>query len=498
MPSTIPYDPSLALGNLIEPTVLDNLIAIAALQEPVDAAQETLNSYIAMKRSLDMTMKELVNMSVNVDQLEAKTSDVGRSISQAATEYATTVIAQEAKIQPLRAKALGIHKSFESPIDYVRSTLKTIPLSSDSLKMDAQYFSFDSNDQSANNSMNNIKKYISGTVDILGVDASTNTANATVDQIAKQREAHSIAGTLIITAVCTHKQADVFAPFILDVDKAVRIWNKLFPGTTDKIKMNDQSDMERIAMEEGTDGEKSMNIISGATYGSSFVGMVHILRSDDSSVDEKMESTASTLQAQMEVGAWFKKEGGGFGVDKSFSTDVKTLLSHQTISSHISLITMGCIPTIKSSQVQLGVKTFADFDPAKMMAQVAALQNLTSSDIASVADSAAKARTGGDLVALKSADITSVMTGLQSIDDGKDSVMDIGTLMTAFDDYVTAAIKGGIGVPINYYVKPITRAQIAQMWMSKYFPNKYLAISGDDSKTSGTGTPGSTGDGSTQ
>ena len=77
------------------------------------------------------------------------------------------------------------------------------------------------------------------------------------------------------------------------------------------------------------------------------------------------------------------------------------------------------------------------------------------------------------------------MSGLEKIDSGQNKMLDINSLMTAFEDYVEKALAGNIGVPINFYLKSITRAQLAQMWVAKYYPNKYLSISGDDSKTSG-------------
>jgi len=38
-----------------------------------------------------------------------------------------------------------------------------------------------------------------------------------------------------------------------------------------------------------------------------------------------------------------------------------------------------------------------------------------------------------------------------------------------------------IGVPISFYLKPITRAQLAQMWVAKYYPGRFLGLQGDDS-----------------
>jgi hypothetical protein len=87
MPSTIPYDPSLALGNIVVPEVLDNLTKIAALQAPVDAAQDTLNSFLSMKRSLKMTMAEMSNLNIDQKPLQAKMLAVDTAIEKAATDY---------------------------------------------------------------------------------------------------------------------------------------------------------------------------------------------------------------------------------------------------------------------------------------------------------------------------------------------------------------------------------------------------------------------------
>lgn len=48
-------------------------------------------------------------------------------------------------------------------------------------------------------------------------------------------------------------------------------------------------------------------------------------------------------------------------------------------------------------------------------------------------------------------------------------------------------IEGGdnMGVPINYFLKPMTQAMIARAWMARYYPNKYnQAGSAGDSKDS--------------
>jgi len=489
MPTSIPYDPSLTLGNIVVPETLDNLLAVSDLLAPVDMAQETLNSFLSMRQSITMTINELVDMDINPAELEAKRHEVDKSVSKAATDYATIRIDQETKIQPLRAKMRTVHKSLESPIDYTRTRIKTMPLAADSLKMDAQYFSFDDNQQTATNTVASIKKFVTEAASggIGGAyygSESMAMASSAVNQINQQRQLHNIAGTLVITASCTHKDALLLAPFILDVDKAIHVWNGMFPADKDKILVNNPSVIAKIAAEEGTSQELSFSILSGATYGSSFVGMVHVLRSEETQTDQKMESVANSLQAAGQAGTWFSNISGGFGLDSTFANDIKNMLSTSAINSHISLLAMGFIPTLKSNAVMQGVKEFADFSPDKMMEKLAALANYSSSEKSTVGEAAAAARAGGQMLAMQKGTITSVLSGLADIEKTSNQMLDINSMMSAFNDYVMragTAKDGTFGVPINYYLKPITRSQLAQMWMSKYFPGKFLAISGDDS-----------------
>ena len=64
----------------------------------------------------------------------------------------------------------------------------------------------------------------------------------------------------------------------------------------------------------------------------------------------------------------------------------------------------------------------------------------------------------------------------------KNQMLDINTMMTAFSDFVDKSIKGNVGVPINYFVKPITASLLAQMWVAKYLPGKFVTMGGDDSE----------------
>jgi hypothetical protein len=481
VPTSIPYDPSLVLGNLVDPSTMDRLNQIAVLQAPIDAAQDTLNSFITMKRSMDMTVEELKNMGIDTTAVEAKSADVGKQITQAAVDYAATRLAQEQKIQPLRAKAVAVHEAIESPIDYNRTMLKQIPLSNDSLKMDAQFFSFEDNEQDNKDVVSSIKGYVTGACSLLGASKSFDIGAAAARQVNQQLQEHDISGTLVLTATCTHKMATVLAPFFIDVDKGIRVWNQMFTAPQDKLR-TDATSLAAIAEQQYTAGEKSLTIISGCTYGSSFVGMVHILKQDDSTTNQDVESDEVSIQAQAKLGDEISGIAGGFGIDDQSAEDLKDLLSHASVRAHVTILTEGLIPSIKSNEVAYAVRQFANFDPKAMMDSLAVLAASTAGEHTTAETSSEAARTGQSLVALKGATVKNALSQINTMDAQKNKVIDVNSMMTAFDQYVKDATDGKIGgVPINFWLKPITKSQLAFMWVNKYYPGKFKGYSGDDS-----------------
>lgn len=365
-----------------------------------------------------------------------------------------------------------IHGSLESPIDYVRTVFKTddLPLSSDSLRLNAQYFSMDENTQSGATMATTIKSFVSASVDWLGDSVAGQASSSAQSQVNSQYSRHSIAGTLVISLSCTHKEACILAPLVLDLDKAIGVWNEMFPGkslnNTDKLKMY------TAAKKQGGPADKEkMTIISGATYGSSFVAMVHILNTKQTTSSEVMMSMAESMEAQFKVGGFIAQYSGGFGVDSSFSADIKNLLSSQNIQSHCTITTMGSIPSITSADVKMGVKEFSNFDGASSMKQLATLQNATASDKDSVESAATAARTGKQMLEMKAAQVKSTLAALGDIDDKSNKVLDVNSVMKAMEDYVNKALAGNLGVPVNFYLKNISRSDLAQAWLKKYFPN---------------------------
>ncbi|KAF4494016.1 hypothetical protein FAGAP_9851 [Fusarium agapanthi] len=421
MPTSIPYDSSLTLMSVVNQDALRSVEAIAELQAPVDAAQDALNSLISSKRSLTMTKTELKNLGVGTDSLDEELKKLNIAVEAAAGAYATAKMAAEPKITAIRKDIHSVHKS---PVDYLRSEIRTIALANDTMNMDVQYFSFDSNSQNSAAYSAHIASYVSGAVSsVFGAKQSMRIGNAASLQVSRQVSSHSIEGTLVLSVSCTHKNASIVAPFVLHVDKAIKVWNHLFPGS--KLDPTSGSSMMNCAINESQEDMEKFSIISGVTYRSSFVGMVHVLNTTSSSASESMEAAVSQMQSTMNVGAWFAKAEGKAGVDSNFASNVKNLLSQQNIQSHVTVLSMGVIPSMVAHDVATAVSKFNEFDPSSNMANVAAMQNAVSSDQSSVQSMAEASRTTGQASEMQSKKIDSSLSALATIDGQKNKILDL-------------------------------------------------------------------------
>ncbi|MFT4850916.1 MAG: hypothetical protein ACI83B_003478 [Sediminicola sp.] len=491
MPTTIPFDPSLVLGNIVEPKKIDALKAVATAQAPLDDAQEKLNSLILSKRSLDMTMQQMINMSVDPEELKKLSDQIDKqkkAMTQAAIDYATISVSAQEDIQKARLAAgqIKISESVESPIDYNKSAIKLMGLSSDSMTMDAQYFRNEEEKDGNEAHSNAIASYISGQVtSVFGPSYGAKMGASAKQTALTQTSNHSVQGTLIVTANCTHKQADIFAPFILDPEKAIRAWNVYVPDRS--INSDDEKSMSNAL--KGKDADTAgMQLLSGSTNGSSFVGMVHILQTEDSSSSQSSSSTSFDVEASFEMGCFLASKSGKFGVDGSFADSIKSLISTSNIQAHASVITMGLIPSIKSNEIKTTVSTLKP-TATEVMSQLAAIQGASDTEVNSMSTDAAKARMGESFMQLNNSYVKGVVSNLGEIDNANNKVIDTNSMMTAFDDYVQKAIAGECGVPINFFLKPITSKQLAKAWLYKFSPLKAMGVSsGDDDSQAEKGT----------
>lgn len=144
---SIPYDPSLALGDIADENILKSLEATAKVAALMDAAQDELNALILAKRSLNMTLEELTGLAIDTANVKTAIAKLDLQIAAAAESVADNVISCQEQIIASKKKRslISVKANVESPLDYDRTDIKRLPLAVDSLKFDAQYFSNNGN-----------------------------------------------------------------------------------------------------------------------------------------------------------------------------------------------------------------------------------------------------------------------------------------------------------------------------------------------------------------
>ena len=467
MPESIPsYRTALALGDLADVRALELLHQINAHQRKLDAARERLNSRMALKRSLAMTVNELVDLGVDVTPLQAELRALDTTITSSASDYLSARVEHEKSIHALEEQLseLDPPDGLESPIDLSASVLKDLPLSSESLRLDSQFFTF--GEQMRSDTLANIERFVRSSTEPLG-GRSEEMTRAVTNQVDKQLQHHGIAGTLIITASCTHRLVSVFEPLVIDPDKAIAAWNARY-GAEDRIDVASLRSPKRVRAAAADGAPASLPLIVGASYGSSFVGMVHVLRSEGARTGD-LEALKAQLEERLRVGGWLQSATGGLGVDEEALQEVKALLADQSISAHVGVVVMGALPSIAANSVSTGLGMLTEVDDL----QETTVLNITGGGeggTSTVSSEAEKAVTGARLMNMQQARMRSLLGALSKIDREGNKMLDINSLLQAFENYIRAISDTSsiVGVPIHWRVKKLTREDIVALWQKKY------------------------------
>lgn len=470
MPATLPYDhPSLILGSVVNPSLLGLLNGISQQQQKISSAQQKLNSFMMMKRSLSMTITELLDLNIEIDTVRQKIQNLDTSIAEAAGEYVLVKLDAEESIQKLRVQIaeLPVDDQLESPVDFSASTLINRPLSTDSLNLDAQYFSYESD--SGDDVLSNIESYIKENSTETGQHAGTLAKKAS-GALAQQTKNHQLSGTLIIMANCTHSNVSLFDPLTLDAEKAITLWNNQF-GPKDI----DVSQLTSVIVSTDTsqeDPDRSLSLLSGFSKGSSFIGMVHLVKSE---MNGPPDIDMQQLQEKLRLGGWLENVIGGFGVDQDVLKEVKRLLNIQQISAHVSLITLGVIPSIASNKMQVGL---AAINQPEQQALNEILKADNDSSLNTVGSMAATSKKQNQLLKVQQAKIKTYTTELNSADMRTNQILDVNSLMTAFENYLSKIEDKNsfCGAPVQFFIKKITKDQIINAWKKGYIRSKLTPI----------------------
>mmetsp|Transcript_3980 Transcript_3980/g.5733 ORF Transcript_3980/g.5733 Transcript_3980/m.5733 type:complete len:492 (+) Transcript_3980:72-1547(+) len=473
MPTSIPYDPSLVLGNIVDLERIKFLEDIAAAQNPQDLAQDSLNNIIISTRNLESIMAEMINMDVPEDDLENLQSEIDKlkvEATKAAVELGSATVAAISQVREIKAARgqVKVHASLSSPLDWNTSVIKPLPLANDSMSFDVQYFRNEVNEQGQSTTAKTIAKFAHDN----SQGASERTTSKDISDsvhttVSNQTSNHSIEGVIVITANCTHRQAQIIDPFVINASKAISDWNDMFPDDTISTAADD---IFNYALEPTS--KNKMQLLSGATYGSSFVGMVFIKQLEKIDTTQESEALAETMRDSFTSILATREQAGEYGVGKEFAEAAKSIASSSELSNHCSLVTRGIIPNIASQTMKTTVANLKP-DPQEIMAQLGAIQG-ASNAVAneSMEAMATKAKQGQQFIRLNSEYLTNTVSAIGSYDNENNQVIDMNSLMTAFTDYVQKAISGeGVGTPINFFLRDVNKANIAKAYISKYYPN---------------------------
>lgn len=79
------------------------------------------------------------------------------------------------------------------------------------------------------------------------------------------------------------------------------------------------------------------------------------------------------------------------------------------------------------------------------------------------------------MVELRNSAITASIAGLAKMEEQENSIININSMMTAMDDYIEkcTSVDEGLGVPVNFYLKQLTKQDIIRTWLNHYYPNEY-------------------------
>jgi len=404
------YDPSLYIGCLVEKQHLEYLQNVSRLHNEISSKKEALSNMKKVMSEFEMynhdTLKE--------KGVQVLMEDMKKCIREAQGDYMEKTVENLEKLSEI-SRSFVTH-SMESPINWELSKLKSdLPISADTMKCDARWFKVDKNDENASKHADDVCGHIGAALAHgIGVDIAYKSKRSQE----KLGSRSSICSTLVITCSCTHKNAMAISPCVFDSRKLVEAWNTQFP----KKRINRRPDKKR------EEGKERLYLVSGATYASALVGMVTFVDEshkhsslDNNEWQRDFEGNMKYLQA-LSMEREMKNSNLG---------EVMSMVANQTVSVHFNLYCSGIIPNLEKQELKTKVEMLSALDTENLGIEMEEL-----------------------LEALGQGNTTQA------------SVLNMTTLMNAFDNYLSLATGGDttvIGVPVNYFLRPLSKRFITEL-----------------------------------
>jgi len=483
----------MVLGGVVDDEQVADLQAIAQLQKDVEGKQDAYNAQMRNKLSLDMSVQQIKSMKTGhntnkeVEEMKKELGEI-RKIQDKETMAALLALVrartkfEKDYIKMMKARTrTKITMQVESPMKFKESSVETLPIGTESLQMDVQYFRCEKGKQG---SMAHVKKVSEHTASAstsrrwYGHGGGGNSVGSdTEEHMNRQTESNDVVGTLVITARATHKKAK-FYDAKYDSTKLLRAWNQKVKGETIDLPanvnevFNEWTEKKDILAddEEEWANDKSIAVLTGQTYGSTFIGFIHFLKSKKTNSIQEVRKNAKTTARATSSALWWASYSGSFGLDKATSDEIKCLMSSASISSHVCVQTYGLIPSIASQGMDTSIKRFSSFDPKATDEKLSLLNSKKDTNGGFDARKQQAVR-AGQISGSERAKIGAVLTGIQDGDKSNNQVLNMNSMMLAFDDYVKNVREAEGGVPLTFFVSRLRKADVIGHWMQEFRPD---------------------------
>lgn len=339
----------------------------------------------------------------------------------------------------------------ESPVDFNNSQLKQMPITADSIQLKTEYLAFDKKTSTSDTHAMSVKTFVMGSLSALGDKIAQEQSSITHMQVKTQHQQYKIAGTLVICISCAHKNAQLFDPLVLDVDKAVRAWNASFPK--EMIDTNSPSAIAILVALGGKKGDPALNILSGITYGSSIIVLVHVLKTANSPSTQSLKTLATTIKDALNINKNVKTVANISSATARFSMTLKSIINAQNLQSHSTICSSGIKSVEKTNSETTTPLGTLGFDPATALTELSSLMEPTINPNSSMTNAI------GTTVTLKK-------------DNGKISTTSAIANINSYLNKIVSS-RNKFGIPVHYILKSFSKNEIEHLWMAKYYPNKY-------------------------
>jgi len=471
--TSIPYDPTLVLGNIVDKHRIEALLRQAEIQKPLDLAADKMRNLKRQVYKLKMVYQSMLSLVgpdiTKLKSLQQQIQTSKRAFATAAVQYATVSLKVQDELYKYATSQdqNKIGSQVESPLDYTQCFPEAHPISFDTIKFDVQYFQNESNKESTLSIATSVSGFVSQSVQTESAGTSREMAASTHASMSTATSQHDLDGTIVIVAHCTHKNALLIDPFVIDPLKAVSAWNMTF---SEDMLRTDPSSMLTAALTPILPNQKKLTLLSGCSLSSSFVGFVHILRKEHTSSTEMAVSVAASVKQSVTRSMATSSMTGEMGASASLAASASALLSNSRLNNHASLICRGIIPNIKCNTMKTTVQDMQP-DPKRSMQQLAMIKNSSDAINDSAEASAGDAKRGKQFLELGTSHIAGTVTAVGKVQDMQNKVIDTNSMFTAFTDYVAKAAKGDCGVPSSFYLKELRKSDVAKSYVKRFYPN---------------------------